>query len=133
MKNFKGQKYYKTSGVIFLILNAFISFALANEKRDIFWACDGKMVSRNTTPSSIEVRSSFYIGKDFVEQEGTRFRICEEQKTQLRFADDCKSPKTSNGKIDLILKTVQIDETLKKITPNTQYYEECRSVRNPRG
>ena len=101
------------------------------QKRDIFWVCDGKLITSNTSPSSIEVRSSFYIGKTFVEQESNRFKICDEQKIQIRFADDCKNP-TVSGKIDFVLKSVQIDETLKKVSPNSQHYSECRNVKSPR-
>jgi hypothetical protein len=114
----------------------FVIFALIgckskDEKPDIFFVCDGKIGFFDVTPNVIEVSSSFYVGKEFVEQEGERYTICEEDKTQIKFADNCKDVQQTAGTIDLITRRIDVNKALKKVAPNLQAYN-CEVAKNPR-
>ena len=117
--------------VLFVVI-ALTGCGNKEEKRDLFLLCEGSVIyDKDITPKPMAVSSSFYIGKDYVEQEGTKYQICDEKKTEIRFSDDCKNTQLTEGRIDLIMKTVNVDETLKKMTPNRQRYE-CKVEKNPR-
>jgi hypothetical protein len=82
--------------LIFLFVTvAFIGCSSKDEKPDVFFKCEGKIAFFDVTPNVIEVSSSFNVGKEFVEQEGERYTICEEHKTQIKFAVSIKYFKCS--------------------------------------
>lgn len=117
--------------LLLLSATTLIGCDFKDKKRDVYLLCEGSIsYGKILVPNGYEVRSSFYIGKDFVEQEGTKYLICEEKKTDIRFSDDCKETKQTEGHIDLVAKTVDVDETLKRL-PNRQRYE-CKVEKNPR-
>jgi hypothetical protein len=113
-----------------IVLTASVGCDTKESKRDIYLKCEGKIRYQIIT-NSIEVSSGFYIGKDFVEQEGTRYMICEESKTRIRYSDDCKKTQQTEGTIDLIIKNVSVDNSLKKVTPSIEEYQ-CEAVKSPR-
>jgi hypothetical protein len=101
-----------------------------DNKRDVFLKCQGKIVDL-IIYNKIDASSSFYVGKDFVEQEGVKYLICEESKTKIKYSDDCKKTQLTKGDIDLVAKTVYVDNSLKKLLPNIGNYQ-CEIVKNPR-
>jgi hypothetical protein len=100
-------------------------------KRDVFLLCEGNILNSKPSPHVVKVSSTFYIGADFVEQDGKRYSICEDRKTQIIFSDNCKMTELTAGSIDLVAKTIRVDETLKKIFPNTQDYD-CKLAKSLR-
>lgn len=103
-------------------------------KKDVYLKCEGIMQNADKG-SDYAVKhvdnSSFYIGKDFVEQDGKRYSICEEMKTNITFAQDCTKRELTEGTIDLVSNQVQINQMHAQVMPNIQTYE-CKVAKNPR-
>jgi len=120
--------------IAFFILNVLIGCGEKENKRDVFLMCEGQLsyINRNALKSIlIDASSSFYVGKNFVEQDGKKYLICEDTKTKIEFADECIQNKKIYGSIDLIQKTIYVDKSLEFISANTQNYK-CEIVKNPR-
>ena len=120
--------------IAFFILSVFIGCGEKENKRDVFLMCEGQLsyINRNALKSIlIDASSSFYVGKNFVEQDGKKYLICEDTKTKIEFADECIQNKKIYGSIDLIQKTIYVDKSLEFISANTQNYK-CEIVKNPR-
>lgn len=123
---------HKTVGQAANAITGFFSSKEKNESKDIFWSCEGTWVGKRGKDNVV---SSFYIGKDFIEQEGTRFQICAETKTTIRFADKCVGGGTSplsSGNIDLVLRRVLIEDSLTTHDGRMQIYGDCVAVPSPR-
>ena len=123
--NYMDKKY-----ILIMLIYLLNGCEFKDSKRDVYLKCEGKIEYR-IVYNILEVSSSFYIGKDFVEQEGTKYKICEESKTKIKFSDDCTETKLTQGSIDLVGKTAYVDGSLKKLVPSIERYE-CEIVKNPR-
>jgi len=118
----------------FLVFNLLSACGESKNKRDVFLMCEGRLsyINLNSTkPLLIDASSSFYVGKNFVEQDGKKYLICEDTKTKIEFADECNEKKKIYGSVDLIQKSVYVDKSSEFIAPNTQHYK-CEVVKNPR-
>jgi len=103
-------------------------------KKDVYLKCEG-IIQNVDKGSDYAVKhvdnSSFYIGKDFVEQDGKRYSICEEMKTNITFAQDCTKRELTEGTVDLVSNEVHVNKMHAQVMPNIQTYD-CKVAKNPR-
>jgi hypothetical protein len=90
---------------ILLVISLGITFCLfgcsKEADRDILIKCIGTTTTTDSSDpknpalnkTTANLSSSIYIGKKEVQVDNEKFNICQDLKTQIDFADDCKSPK----------------------------------------
>jgi hypothetical protein len=128
--------FAKLKILIFTIFSVFffmLAQAANHSTNNIFFECDGKS-AYNGIDSTFEIASSFYIGKSFIEQEGEKYKICEQTKTTIYFSEKCDVPdyqKRVAGNIDLILKKINIWKVVNENLQGLSVFT-CRQVRGPR-
>jgi hypothetical protein len=118
--------------LLLFLLFSLSAFSKELSKKDVYFKCEGKIAYSNINP--IDIQSSFAIGADYVEQEGNRYTICSESKTTIEFSSSCDkqiNERKFDGKIDLILKTINVREDHSYNSTSLSAYK-CQTVRNPR-
>jgi hypothetical protein len=90
--------------LLYLIMVPTIAYAtlldsLFGPKRDLLYSCIGTMTTnskpydKKSSATNYNVPTSLYIGDKYVESEGTKYEICTDTKTIIKFSDNCKNPK----------------------------------------
>lgn len=132
----KGWLYPKDErGLRILTVVSFVALILTScgdreGKKDVFLKCEGKMIMTSPGFATIPVTASFFVGSWFVERDGVGLPICREAPTKIEFSNLCLAHGQIRGSIDLVAKTVHVDETLGP-SPNQQFYE-CEAVKDLR-
>jgi hypothetical protein len=95
--------------ISYIFLVALISNLYGCSKNnDALYKCKGtskEFVTAEVFKESAEIETSIYIGKDFVERSGKKYKVCEKTKTTIRYADDCKK-RLIDGTFDIALNSI---------------------------
>ena len=85
--------------ILILIVLLSLFACSQKEERNMLFNCEGKMILGKGKNKEVTeglnfrpVQTSFFIGKDFVESEGSKYKICSEFNTQIKYANNCENP-----------------------------------------